>query len=81
MLDKVILQNTYKNINDKNELSDIVEGLFIKASRYLQVFIFKHDVFIRIIEYEIKTISSIKAMRLTMLIEISKNNIDNCYIN
>lgn len=81
MLDKVILQNTYDNINNKEELSRIVEGLFIEASRYLQGFIFKHNVFIKILEYEIKTINTINAMRLTMLIEISKNNIDNCYIN
>lgn len=81
MLDKVILQNTYKNINNKDELSSIVEGLFIEASRYLQVFICKHDVFIKVLEYEIKTINTIKAMRLTMLIEISKNNINDCYIN
>lgn len=81
MLDKVILQNTYKNINNKEELSSIVEGLFLEASRYLQVFIFKHDVFIRVLEYEIKTINTINAMRLTMLIEISKNNINDCYIN
>lgn len=81
MLDTVILENTYNNINNKDELSSTVEGLFIEASKYLTAFIVKHNVFIKILEYEIKTINTINAMRLTMLIEISKNNIDDCYIN
>jgi len=83
MLDKIILQNTYNNINDKNELSNVVEGLFIEALRYIQVFSFKHDVMIKVLEYEIKTINVINAMRLIMFIDITKltNNDVNYYVN
>jgi hypothetical protein len=83
MLDKVILQNTYKNINNKDELSNVVEGLFIQGLRYIQVFSFKHDVMIKVLEYEIKTINVINAMRLIMFIDITKltNNDVNYYVN
>jgi hypothetical protein len=83
MLDKVILQNTYKNINNKDELSNVVEGLFIEAFKHIQVFSFKHDVKIKILNYELKTINVINAMRLIMFIDITKltNNDVNYYVN